>query len=217
MNRSAQVAMQPASGYSDPRIDSYLGRLENLLRDMTPEEKEDTLREIRMHILDSTAGAADPDAAVDQVLRMLGTPEELGARYGTERMLARAARSFSPWLLLRTCWRWAMMGVKGVFAFLLAILGYGTALALTVSVFLKPFMPSQVGMWLGHGKLVVGMADQHPGTHELLGQWFVPVMAVVACAIAVGTTHALRWMIRKRTPSLGRSQYPASLAGSVQV
>jgi hypothetical protein len=37
--------------------------------------------------------------------------------------------------------------------------------------------------------------------HELLGKYFVPVIAVVAFAFAIGTTHALRWMIRKRTPN----------------
>ncbi len=188
MTRSAQVAAQFRAQSGDSRIDSYLSRLEELLADMTPDEKEDTLCEIRAHILDSTAGAADHAAAVDRVLRLLGTPEELAARYGTERMLTRAAGSFSPWLLLRTCWRWAMLGVKGTLAFLFAVFGYGVALALTIAIFLKPFVPT-VGLWLGPRTLQVGTPSNPEVMRELLGQWFVPVMAVAACAIAVGTTH----------------------------
>ena len=217
MIQSAQMAAQFPAQASDPRIEAYLKQLEKLLADMAPDEKEDTLREIRAHILDSTAGAADRHAAVDRVLRLLGTPEELAARYNTERMLTRAARSFSPWVLLRTSWRWATVGLKGTLAFLFALFGYGTALGLTISVFLKPLMPSQVGMWFGHGNLVVGMADQHPGTHELLGHWFVPVMAVAACFIAVGTTQALRWMIRTRRRAPDRPLHAASLASSGQI
>jgi uncharacterized membrane protein len=217
MTQSAQMQEQFPAQKSDPRIESYLNRLQKLLADMTPDDKEDTLCEIRAHILDSTTGAADRDDAVDRVLRLLGTPEELAARYNTERMLTRAAHSFSPWVLLHTCWRWATVGVKGTLAFLFALFGYATALGLTISVFLKPFMPSQVGMWFGNGNLVVGMADQHPGTHELLGHWFVPVMALAAFAIAVGTTHGLRWMIRRRTVRQVHPLRPASLARSVQI
>lgn len=200
MTRSAQMAEQFPAQSGDSRVEAYLSRLEQLLGDMTPDEKEDTLCEIRAHILDSAAGAADHAAAVDRVLRLLGTPEELAARYGTERMLTRASRSFSPWLLLRTCWRWAMLGVKGTLAFMFAMFGYGTALALTVSVFLKPLMPG-VGLWLGPYTLQVGTPNHPELERELLGRWFVPVIAVAACAIAVGTTHALRWMIRRRVPT----------------
>lgn len=186
---------------TDARVEQYLSRLEICLRGVAPLDKEDILQEIRVHILDATAGASDRDVAVDRVLRLLGTPEELAGRYGTESLLARASRSFSPWLLLRTCWRWAMLGVKGTGAFLLAFTGYSIALALTVSVFLKPFVPA-VGLWLGKGTLHVGAESNSADTIELLGKWFVPVIAVTAFAVAIGTTQALRWMIRRRASNL---------------
>ena len=91
--------------------------------------------------------------------------------------------------------------MKGTLAFLLALFGYTTALGLTASVFLKPFMPSRVGLWVGQEGLNVGVPAQPEQMHELLGRWFVPVIAVCAFAIAVGTTHALRWLIRRRSPS----------------
>jgi hypothetical protein len=216
MTRSAQIPTQFSMQGSDERIEAYLNRLEELLADMTPEDKEDTLCEIRAHILDSTTGAMDRDAAVDRVLRLLGTPEELAARYNTERMLTRAARSFSPWVLLRTCWRWATVGMKGTLAFLFALFGYGTALALTVSVFLKPIVPT-VGLWLGPHSLHVGNEARTAGTHELLGPWFVPVIAVIAFAAAVGTTQGLRWMIRTRKPAPDRAVRSSNLVGSAVV
>ena len=154
------------------------------------------MREIRAHILDSVSSSTGPDVALDRVLRLLGTPEGLADRYTTERLLTRASHSFSLWLLLRTSWRWAKLGVKGTITFLVAFFGYTMAPTLTVWVFLKPFMPSKIGLWIGSEGLNLGV--EHPDRiHELLGHWFVPVIAVSAFAFAVGTTQALRWLIRR--------------------
>lgn len=195
---SAQVA--------DQRIETYLGRLQTALGRVPEDDRQDILLEIRAHILDSTTGAASLDGTVERVLRLLGTPEELAAGYTTERMLTRASRSLSPWLLLRSSWNWARIGIKGMLAFLVALFGYAMALGLTVSIFLKPFMPSQMGVWIGQGSFNVGVPSHPELMHELLGKYFVPVIAAAAFAFAIGTTHALRWMIRKRTPKFSRTQ-----------
>jgi uncharacterized membrane protein len=191
--------MTSSEQITDQRIEAYLSRLEAALAGVAPPDKQDILREIRAHILDSAAGAPDHDAAVDRVLRMLGTPEQLAERYSTECLFTRASHSFSPWLLLRTCWRWAMLGIKGTLAFFVAVFGYGMALGFTISIFLKPFMPSKVGLWVGRRSLEIGTPAHPEAMHELLGQWFVPVIAVAAFVVAIATTHALRWMIRKRS------------------
>ena len=38
--------------------------------------------------------------------------------------------------------------------------------------------------------------------HELLGNYFVPVIAAAAFVSAIATTHLLRWMTRTRAPGL---------------
>ncbi len=189
-----------AEPLADAQMEGYLSRLESALRGLSAEEKGDILLEIRSHIADSVAPAQDRDAAAARVLRLLGDPKELAQRYKAERMLTRASRSFSPLLLLRTTWGWAKLGMKGMVAFFVALIGYGIALALTITIVLKPIMPSRVGVWWGRGDLNVGMVDHPERMHELLGQWYVPVMVVVAFGFAVGTTQALRWLIRQRTP-----------------
>jgi hypothetical protein len=52
---------------------------------------------------------------------------------------------------------------------------------------------------------------------ELLGHWFIPVIAVLAFAIAVGTTHALRWLIRSRSPGQAYQAPHASTLHSAQI
>lgn len=192
---------------TDTRVESYLVRLSTALSAVGPAERDEIVREIRAHILDSVSSATDAAAALDRVLRLLGGPEELADRYTTERLLTRAGRSFSPWLLLRTSWHWAKLGIAGTITFFVAFIGYGMALALTVAVFLKPFMPSRLGMWLGPKTLNVGVPDHPEAMRELLGHWFVPVIAVAAFAFAVGTTQALRCLITRRSST---AAYPTS-------
>jgi len=199
------------------RIETYLSRLATALAAVAPSEKDEIVREIRAHILDSVSGATDPVGAIDRVLRLLGVPEELAERYTTERLLIRAGHSFSPWLLLRTSWRWAKLGITGTITFFVALIGYGTALALTAALLAKPFMPSRIGMWLGPRSLNVGVPNNPGEMRELLGHWFVPVIAVLAFAIAVGTTQALRWLIRRRSSGPADQMLQTSASGAAQI
>lgn len=191
--------MTNATPVIDSRVGKYLLELDSRLAGVAPEEKNDILREIRSHILDSVEGGA----AVEPVLAGLGTPQELAERYRLEAMLTRASQSFSPWVLLSTAWRWAFTGLKGVVAFLLAVFGYGTALAMTMSVILKPFLPTEVGVWIGNGNFLIGIGG-HEGMHEIAGRAFIPVITILAFLFAVGTTRLLRWLMRLGVPKLSR-------------
>lgn len=211
------MTMTTTPPITDNRIETYLSRLTTALAGVAPEQRDEIVREIRAHILDSVSGAADPNGAVDRVLRLLDTPEQLANRYAAESLLTRARYSFSPWLLLRTCWRWAKLGIRGTLAFFLGIFGYTVALAFTISVFLKPLMPSRIGLWVGREGLNLGLPAHPEAMHELLGQWFAPVIAACAFAAAVGTTQGLRWLIRRRAPS-GDYQMPrSSVSGPAQL
>jgi uncharacterized membrane protein len=186
----------------DARIETYLNRLESALGGLSPEYKNDILREIRAHIMDSAEHSADQAGAIDRVFGLLGTPKELALRYKAECQLERASRSFSPWVLLSSCWQWARLGIKGTLAFLMAVIGYSLALGFTVAVFVKPFLPSRVGMWIGPGGFNLGVPAHPEQMHELLGNYFVPVIAAAAFLTAIATTQLLRWTMRKRAPGL---------------
>ena len=196
----------------DEQIENYLSRLATAMAKTSVEDKEDVVREIRAHIADSVVGSSDRPAAVGRVLGLLGTPEQLALRYRAECQLTRASRSFSPWLLLRTCWGWSKTGAKGTLAFLIALFGYAMALGLTISIFVKPFMPSRMGLWIGPQGFNVGIPSHPEAMRELLGKYFIPVIAVAAFAFAIATTHALRWMIRKRSPGQRHGVTEASLS-----
>lgn len=178
------------------QIETYLAGLDEALKGMRREQRDEILKEIRTHILDSLPD--NPQAAIEPVLRALGAPEHLAEHYRTEFLLAQASHSFSPWLLLCTAWRWAHIGIRGFVVFLVAVFGYGTAVTFLITVLLKPFLPNQVGLWVGRGTLEFGTPGHRAGLHEVLGNSYIPVTMLLAFGAAVGTTHALRWLIRTR-------------------
>ncbi|HXM61413.1 MAG TPA: hypothetical protein VN950_11220 [Terriglobales bacterium] len=178
------------------QIESYLTGLDGALRGVGREERDEILREIRTHILDSLPD--NPEAGVETVLRALGAPERLAEQYQTEFLLTQASRSFSPWLLLSTAWRWAHTGIRGFAVFMVAMVGYTMALGFLVTVLLKPFLPNRIGLWVGHGNFVFGATSQGSGVHDVLGSLYIPVTMLLAFGTAVGTTHALRWLMRTR-------------------
>ena len=185
----------------DSQIADYVDELDHALAGIPADQKDDILQEIRAHITDSVSGSADPQGALERVFHLLGSPGELADRYRTEAFLTRASKSFSPWVLLRTSWRWAKMGAKGMLAFFIAICGYASALAWMVTAMMKPFVPS-VGLWVSGDTFQFGTGSDIGGKHELLGNYYIPVVMALAFASAIGTTQALRWLMRRPVPRL---------------
>ncbi len=179
------------------KVVSYVARLNAAVGRLPHAEACDFVREIEAHISDKLEGRVD-DAEVEGVLASLGSPEDLAQRYATELMFTRASRTFSPWLLLRTAARWAKAGAKGTAVFLFALCGYAAGFGLTLTVLLKPFIPS-IGLWVGPHTFDFGTASNAPGVHEVLGPYYTPITTLLAFAIVVGTTQALRRMFLKRT------------------
>jgi uncharacterized membrane protein len=186
----------------NPKVTDYLARLNAAVGRLPHAEACDLVREIEVHISDKLEGRSN-DSAVNHVLSALGTPEELAAGYRAELMLTRASRSFSPWELLRGAAYLAKAGAKGVVVFLLALFGYASGLALTITVLMKPFIHS-VGLWVGDGVFQFGPTDMSPGKHEVLGDLYIPVVTVMAFVIVIGTTQGLRWLMKKNVKQFAR-------------
>jgi hypothetical protein len=81
---------------------------------------------------------------------------------------------------------------------MVALVGYVMALGFLVTVLLKPFFPDRIGLWVGHGNFVLGATGRGAGVHEVLGSLYIPVTMLLAFGTAVGTTQALRWLMRTR-------------------
>jgi len=188
--------MTPDTKTAD-RIERYLLRFRLALSGVS--DKEEIVSEIRSHIIDRLQDTSRPlTDVVEQTLAALGTPEVLAARYHTDGLLARAANTMSPLLLLRATMRWAMTGIRGFIAFLVLFVGYSTAATFYLSAVLKPLLPDKIGLWFGPHGLMMGIPAEGSRDTELLGPWYAPVALACGCLCIIGTTKFVRWMISKR-------------------
>jgi uncharacterized membrane protein len=209
-------------------VDRYLARLREGLRHVPAAERDDLVEEVRSHVRERIdAERQATEEVVNGILRAVGDPGELASQYETESMLRRAARSRSPWVMLRSALRWATTGIAGVVALGVTVTGYGCAAVCYLCALLKPLFPARIGLWLrpGHaltlgywdgrsaGTEVYGISVRPPlsfvlGTlgptegpvRELLGPWLFPVAFLCAGLCVVVTTVLMRRLIRRFGP-----------------
>ena len=131
------------------RIDAYLKVLRKRLRSLGDQDSLDVVEEIRSHILDKAATGGDlTPGAVESALAALGSPEELASQYITDDLLMRARVSRSPWLILRSLFRWAGLSLVGFCVLMLSVFGYFLAGSFALCAMLKPIHPHTAGLWL---------------------------------------------------------------------
>lgn len=181
------------------RLDGFLRDLRARLRGLSDTEMNEIVEELRSHVRDS-AGDAPTDGAVAAVLERLGSPAELASQFATERLLAQAGRSGSPWLLARGLLRWASLSVGGSVALFSLMTGYVLGASLLIAALVKPFAPGRAGLWRfagDHFSLRLGLIASPTGGEELLGWWIVPIGLLAGGGSLWLTTRFGRWAIRR--------------------
>lgn len=182
----------------------YLSRLGKALQGADPAERDEILSDIRSLIQEHLDTAERSQAAVDAVLARLGPPEALAEAYRMEGMLARAAHSNAPLLLLKAAFGWALVGIRGFLVAIVLFTGYSMSIACFAVGVLKSFLPAQIGLWLGPGVFTFGFEVPQPGVHEVLGWWAIPVGILLGLLFYVLTTRLARWFFRSRAKTLAR-------------
>jgi len=194
------------SDESQKTIDAYLGALRRELRGPVEDDVEDIVEEIRAHILDKTSGVA-ATGTLAATLASLGTPKELASRYHADDLLLRAQVTRSPFVSLRSLFRWATLSFVGLAVFLVSVVGYSLGGGLVVIAGLKLVWPHATGLWMefypdgspksasaGFGS---GYSYQPPPGREVLGWWLVPAGLVLGAALLFLTFRFGTWCIRK--------------------
>jgi uncharacterized membrane protein len=152
-------------------IDRYLETLRKHCARVPPAEADEFVSEIRSHIMDRISAEDNPTPeTLDAILQRVGDPKQLAARLVAQTEIRQAARSLSPWTILRGILRFAMKGVAGVVSFLITAAAYGCAAVCALVIVLKPVLPLRIGMWLGPAHtLTLGYWDGKIVNSQLYG------------------------------------------------
>ena len=182
---------------SKPVIESYFAALVTQLSDLPQTKRDDVVRELRAHVFDRLEQVTVPtDDDCRTVLKAMGTPEEIARQYRLELLLNRSAWRISPWRMLRTLFRWTLTGIQGYIVFVLALMGYTLAASFYITALLKPFFPHNVGVFISEQGLNIARFPEPPPGAEILGIYYVPVAVFVGFLFTLGTTLAIRFVIR---------------------
>jgi hypothetical protein len=187
------------------KIDAYLNVLRKHLRHLNEKDSCDIVEEIRSHILDKAASAGEITAdSIASALAALGDPEDLASQYVTDNLLMRAQVARSPWLILRSLFRWAGLSIAGFCILMSSLIGYSLAGSLVLCAFLKPFHPLTDGLWLlNHSSdpqsfsLRLGFSSVPVDGREVLGWWLIPIGLALGGWLGLLTFYFGRWSIRK--------------------
>ena len=170
--------------------EKFLRRVRSGLGALKPDEREDIVDELRTHLLDRQAqGSADPLAGFE-------SPEVLAAGFVSERTLQEALVNGTSWSLVHALLVATRESLFGLLVLLPLVILQVTGLVLVVCAALKPFKPG-LGLWVGSGNFLVGTGDI-PGTTEVLGWSFIPVIAVSGTLLFWAANRGLRLLVRWR-------------------
>lgn len=183
---------------SNPMIESYFAALTTQLADLPQPKREEVVRELRAHVFDRLEQISVPtDDDCRMVLKAMGTPEEIGRQYRVELLLNRSAWKISPWSMLRTLFRWTLTGIQGYIVFVVAMLGYTVGASLYVTALLKPLFPHHVGLFVSEQGINLARFPDPPVGTEMLGAYYIPAAAFAGFLCTLGTTLAIRFVVRR--------------------
>ena len=172
--------------------EKFLKQLRQGLGSLTPQEREEIIAELRIHLLDRQAqGKTD-------LLSGFEPPEDLAATFVSESALRGALGQGTPWALGRALLISSRDSIAALLLFLPLVLLQIFGFIFVLAAVLKPFMPKQMGLWVGNGSLYIGASDGNPGVHEVLGWWGVPVLGLSGFFVFWIANQAMRALARRR-------------------
>jgi uncharacterized membrane protein len=200
-------------------IEEYLKRISAGLKGIDDAQKHEILAEISSHLSERIAElrAHGEPHPTEQAISSLGDPAELASKFLEEARRSRGIHSYAPWTLLRRSARAARSGTRGFLIFLIALFGYGFAVAGLIAAAMKLFVPG-MGLWVWRFGIVWGVPPDGAAGHELLGTYFIPASILLSFMFASSTTLLLR-RLTKNTSFFGKwpaTEWPVKAAETMR-
>lgn len=159
----------------------YMKRIKKATASLSKINQDDIYMEFNSHIYESIQhknGANEVDSLLD-IIEKLGSPEEVLKPLVADKKLEQATKTFNPVHVFKALVLNFTNGVSYIFFFVLYLFLFGFVFL----IFAKIFNPSLVGLYMkkdSFSVFVLGMINPEDQiksqTHEVLGNWFIPVM-----------------------------------------
>lgn len=159
----------------------YMKRIKKATASLSKINQDDIYMEFNSHIFEAIQHKKDTneiDALLD-IIEKLGIPEEVLKPLVADKKLEQATKTFNPVHVFKALVLNFTNGISYVFFFVLYLFLFGFVFL----IFAKIFNPSLVGLYMQKDSLsifVLGIMNPENQiqnqAHEVLGNWFIPVM-----------------------------------------
>jgi uncharacterized membrane protein len=159
----------------------YMKRIRKATASLSKIDQDDIYMEFNSHIYESIHRKKDGneiDLLLD-IIEKLGLPEEVLKPLVADKKLEQATKTFNPIHVFKALVLNFTNGVSYIFFFVLYLFLFGFVFL----IFAKIYNPSLVGLYMkkdSFSVFVLGMINPESqiknNIHEVLGNWFIPVM-----------------------------------------
>ncbi|HWW38569.1 HAAS signaling domain-containing protein [Pedobacter sp.] len=181
----------PFTDKSSIRIyQEYLDRIQRATKSLSKEDQLEIMMELNSHIYENFSQKRS-DNEIEQlldILQKLGSPEEVLKPLVADKKLTQATRTFNPIHIFKAL----ILNIGNGLSYIIFFLLYLCLFAFIFLIGAKTFMPDRVGLFYKKGStFILGMSSNYPG-HEILGNWFIPVMIVLTIVLYLLLTFLLK-------------------------
>lgn len=162
---------------------NYLRNLELLLRPLTPNDREEVIREIESHIYEMMSRE---DQSLNEVSRLLNAMDAMGEvsqmvdPIVADKTIEYASHSLNPTRLLTAFANNSGYKLRQLVLLSFYSLFHVLALLVLSLSLVKSFNPA-VGVHVGEGGIfVLGTVDEASRAREVLGYWIIPISILIA-------------------------------------
>ena len=159
----------------------YISRCKRSMHILSEKDREDCLLEINSHIyeyLEANTGKNELESLLN-ILDRLGAPEETLKEVVALKKTKEAIRTLYPKHVAQSIF----LNIRnGIFYIILSVLAILVLLS-PVLIILKLIYPKNTGCFYGENYFFFGYSDNIPILNEVLGNWFIPIIATMGTAL----------------------------------
>lgn len=188
-------ALQLSSNNTQRVYNDYMHRSQKMLKILSDKDREDCLLEINSYIYEymQEHKAADEMDNLLNILQRLGAPEETLKEVIAAKKTSQAIKTFNPMHLVQAL----LLNIRNGFIYILLFLLFILILCFPALIVGKLIYPDQIGLYVGPGTFLFGIAND-PNTHEVLGNWFIPVAILITVVLYLSIIFFLKIVDKKR-------------------
>ncbi|MDH7446092.1 HAAS signaling domain-containing protein [Aquimarina sp. 2201CG14-23] len=176
--------------------DSYFRRIRRTIKVLSSNDQEDVLMEFNSHIYEALTHKNEDDEVTNllEITQELGDPEIVLKSLVAEKKLNQATKTFNPKHIFQAI----TLNTKRSGVFFIFVILYLSLFLFVVLIISEIRYPEQTGLFFSGDEFVaLGRLETQRDVTEVLGNWFIPIIASITLFFYLLTTLLMKLTKKK--------------------